>query len=95
MADAVTPVAGVNSEVLVAGTSVVAANASPNGGFITNPADAPGYLFVDPVVSADVVAGGTTFGLAPGQSWSLIPGQTTQTTVNSNISNHVFSVVVY
>lgn len=98
----VTPVAGNATEVAVGGTAVIAALAAPNGGFITNPvsptdqglADAE-TLYVDPVGAAGLEANGTTFALAPGQSWLLIPGQTTQTTVNSVSGGHKFSVVVY
>ncbi len=101
-AEPVTPVAGTNSVVAAGGTAVQAAPAAPNGGFITNPASAVDQgiadaetLYVDPVGAADVQANGTTFALAPGQSWSLIPGQTTTTTVNAASAGHKFSVVVY
>jgi len=93
MADPVTPIPGNASEVVTAGTAVTAVGANPNGGFITNPPGASGYLFVDPVGVAGTSAEGTTFGIAPGQSWNIIPGQTTPTTVNALDSNHVFSVV--
>jgi hypothetical protein len=93
MVDSVTPIAGVASEVTTAGAAVVAVNANPNGGFITNPPDATEYLYVDPVGTATTSAGGTTFGLAPGQSWSIIPGQTTPTSVNAPDNAHPFSVV--
>lgn len=95
MTTPVTPVAGTNSVVTTGGTAVVAAPAAPNGGFITNPASATEYLFVDPVGAAALVAQGTTFGLAPGQNWDLIPGQTTPTSVNAASDGHVFSVVVF
>lgn len=98
----VTPTAGAASEVTIGGTSVIAALAAPNGGFITNPASAADQgladaetLYVDPVGAAGLEANGTTFALAPGQSWSLIPGQTTQTSVNAASSGHKYSVVVY
>lgn len=91
----VTPVPGTNSVVAAGGTAVQAAPANVNGGFITNPASATETLFVDPVGAAGLAASGTTFGLAPGQSWSLIPGQTTPTTVNAASDGHEFSVVVY
>jgi len=95
MTTSVTPVAGNASSVVTGGTPVVAALANPNGGFITNPAGATASLFVNPVSDATLVVGGTNFELRPGQNWDLIPGQTTQTSVNSSDSNHVFSVVVY
>lgn len=91
----VTPVAGTASQVVTAGTPVQAAPANINGGYITNPADAPGYLYVDPVDAAGTTAVGTTTSLQPGQSFSLIPGTTLPTTANSQSSAHNFSVVVY
>lgn len=94
-ADPVTPQAGLVSEVTVAGTAVIPVPDAPNGGFITNPANAPGSLFVDPVGSAATTVGGTTFELAPGQDWTIIPGQTTNTSVNSSFNNHVFCCVRY
>ena len=91
----VTPVPGSASQVVTAGTPVVAAPAGINGGFITNPAGAAGTLFVNPVANADTVAKDTTFGLAPGQTWELIAGQTTQTSVNALDDAHDFSVVIW
>jgi hypothetical protein len=91
----VTPTAGNASSIVTGGTSVIAALANPNGGFITNPASATETLFVNPVGAAATTASGTTFGLAPGQTWTLIPGQTTQTTCNAASNGHVFSVVVW
>lgn len=92
---AVTPVPGLVSQVTTGGIAVIAVAAAPNGGFITNPSTATEYLFVDPVGSAGLVAEGTTFGIAPGQSWSIIPGQTTPTSVNAASNLHAFSVVVW
>ena len=92
---AVTPVPGQNSVVVTGGTPVIAVPANPNGGVITNPSTATEYLFVNPVTNATTTASGTTFGLAPGQSWQIIPGQTTPTSVNAATSAHAFSVVYY
>lgn len=102
MTTPVTPQAGAASVIPVGGTAVIAALAAPNGGFITNPASATDQglanaetLYVDPVGAAGLEANGTTFALAPGQSWSLIPGQTTTTSVNAASDGHKFSIVVY
>lgn len=96
----VTPIAGVNSEVATSGTAVIAIGPLPNGGVITNPADpadqglaAAEILYVDPVGDAGLSANGTTFALYPGQSWTVIPGQDTPTTVNAVSAGHKFSVV--
>lgn len=98
----VTPKAGLVSEVAVGGTPVIVAPAGVNGGFITNPASPTDQgladaetLYVDPVGAAGLEANGTTFALAPGQSWSFIPGQTTTTSVNAQSAGHKFSVVYY
>lgn len=97
---AVTPSPGAASQVAVGGTAVVAVNAGPNGGFITNPASGddqglanPEPLYVDPVADAKLEGNGTTFRLEPGQTWTLIPGQTTRTSVNATSPGHKFSVV--
>ena len=90
---AVTPIPGVNSTVVTGGTPVTAVNGGPNGGFITNPYTAATPLFVNPVTAATTTSRGTTFALQPGDTWDLIPGQTTPTSVNSTDSGHTFSVV--
>lgn len=100
---AVTPQPGNTSTVVTGGTAVTAVLAVPagiGGGFITNPLTATDQgigstepLYVNPVVSATTVGNGTTFALQPGQSWSLVPGQTTATTVNAASSGHKFAVV--
>lgn len=95
MAIPVTPVPGQNSVVVTGGVPVIAVPANPNGGVMTNPSTATEYLFVNPVTNAATTASGTTFGLAPGQSWTIIPGQTTPTTCNAANSGHAFSVVYW
>lgn len=101
---AVTPKAGTNSVVVTGGTPVQAVPANPNGGFITNPLTAADQglgtaetLYVDPVSttpgSTPGSGNGTATALAPGQTWYLIPGQTTPTFVNAASSGHKFTVV--
>ena len=91
---------GVTSTIAVSGTAVVVVPAAPNGGVITNPylASDQGLvtaevLYVNPVGLATLTANNTTFALQPGQSWQVIPGQTTQTTVNAPTGGHAFSVI--
>lgn len=98
----VTPVAGLASQIVTGGTAVIAVGPAPNGGFITNPASATDQglggtetLYVDPVGTALTSGHGTTFALAPGQSWSIIPGQTTNTSVNAATTGHRFSVIYF
>jgi hypothetical protein len=95
----VTPTPALTTVVTVGGASVQVVPAGPQGGFITNPASDADQnvtaedLFVNPIGPADVNGFGTTFRIAPGQSWSFIPGQTTPTYVNANTSGHRFSAV--
>ena len=96
----VTPVAGLASQIVTGNTAVDAIGPGPNGGIITNPASAADQglataevLWVNPVTTAGIAANGTTFAIQPGGSWSVIPGQTTATSVNGATSGHKFTVV--
>lgn len=96
----VTPRAGAASVVVVGGTPVMVIDVGPNGGFITNPFSAVDQglgaaetLYVDPVNDSAAAGNGTTFALQPGQTWTVIPGQTTKTSVNAASAGHKFSVV--
>lgn len=101
IAPEVKPIAGNASIVTTGGTSVLAILANPNGGYITNPVTATDQgigtaevLYVDPVGSAGMLQGnGTVFAIQPGQSWTVIPGQTTPTYVNATTSGHKFTSV--
>lgn len=102
MATPVVPVAGLTSQVTTGGTAVTAIPASPNGGFITNPLTAADQglggtepLYINPVTAATLNANGTTIALAPGQTWQIIPGQTTVTSVNATSSGHKFTAVFW
>jgi hypothetical protein len=101
----VTPQPG-TAVVTTGGTAVVAVPANPNGGFITNPASAADQgrgsvedLIVNPVsTAANGTAGnanGTNFRIAPGQTWQIIAGQTTPTSVNAISSGHKFSAIFW
>ena len=99
----VTPTAGLTSQVTTGGTPVTFAAGGVNGGFITNPATNTDQglsggaenLYVDPTgTPATLSANGTCFALTPGQTWMLISGQTTSTSVNAATSGHKFSGIV-
>lgn len=99
---AVTPIAGAASTVVTGGTAVTAVPANPAGGFITNPYLAADQgigtaesIYVDAVGTPGLVGNGTTFTIAPGQTWTLIGGQNTPTQVNAATSGHKFSVVYW
>lgn len=99
---AVTPVIGNTYVVTTGGTSVVPVPANPNGGIITNPLLATDQglanaepLIVNPIGTAGTHEGGSNFALQPGQSWQIIPGQTTPTSVNALSSGHTFSVIYW
>lgn len=106
MADAVTPVALLVSQVTTGNTPVQIAPGGVNGGFITNPssADDQGIVSTEPLYISAVIStpgsalgsgNGTVFTLYPGQTWTMIPGQTTQTWVNAATSGHKFSGIYY
>lgn len=95
-----TPIAGLVSVVTTGGTAVTAIGIGPGGGIITNPLSAADQgigtaepLYINPVGSAATSGHGTTFALQPGQTWTVIPGQSTTTSVNAASSGHQFSVV--
>ena len=97
----VTPVAGLNSQIVTGGVAVNAIGPLPNGGLIVNPSSAgdqglspsPETLYVSPVGPATLTANGTTFAIQPGGSWTVIAGQSTSTSVNAASSGHKFSVI--
>lgn len=91
----VTPQPALTTVVTTAGNAEDALPPDIAGGWITNPPDAPGYLYVNPINNATQEATGETFALAPGQTWSAIPGQTTATSVNSETSGHEFSAIYW
>lgn len=102
----VTPQALLTSVVATGGTPVQVASGGVNGGFITNPVSEVDQdivtaepLYVTCVGSAPGSApgdgNGTTFVLYPGQTWTMIPGQTTATYVNAATSGHKFSGIFY
>lgn len=86
-------------------TGGVALNAIPAGvagGVITNPLipfdqglGAAEVLYINPVGSAALEANGSTFALQPGQSWNVIPGQLTPTSVNAASAGHKYSAVYW
>lgn len=102
----VTPLALLTSVIATGGTAVQVAPAGVGGGFITNPASNTDQdivtaepLYVSPVSttpgSAPGDGNGTTFVLYPGQTWTMIPGQTTATYVNAATTGHKFSGTFY
>jgi len=102
----VTPIAGANSVIAVGGTAVIAVNANSNGvngGYIVNPLTTTDQgvspvevLIVDPTgVAPGSNANGTAIALQPGQSFPLIPGQTTAVQVNAATTGHKFTCVIY
>ena len=96
----VTPQPGLVTEIATGGDAVIVIPGGPNGGFITNPASASDQglaqaetLYINPVNAATLQGNGTTFAIPPGGTWSIIPGQTTTTSVNAPTSSHKFSAV--
>lgn len=102
----VTPLPLIVSEITTGGTAVQVVPSLPNGGFITNPSSNTDQgivtaepLYVSPVSttpgSTPGDGNGTVFVLYPGQTYTIIPGQTTGTYVNAATSGHKFSGVYY
>ena len=104
----VNPQVGLATTVVTGGSPVTVTSgivAGIGGGFIQNPynPDDQGLtdaepLYVDPVGTPSSGPGagwGTTFVLYPGQTWTMIPGQTTPTRVNAATSGHRFSAIFW
>lgn len=91
----VTPQVGQATEVVTGGVFVQVFPGGVAGGVITNPITSGNYIYVDPINPAGLTAEGTTFALAPGQSWTAIPGQTTPTSVNCAAGGVNFSAVFW
>jgi hypothetical protein len=96
----VTYAAGAVHTVTTGGTAVTVFGAGTitNGAVITNPTTATESLYIDPVNSPTAAApgaNGTTFELAPGQSYSFPNGVTGAVRANAATNGHVFSAVRY
>lgn len=92
--------------VTTGGTAVVSVPANPMGGFLQNPLDPADQgiigsaepIYVDPLNVPGAAPGagnGTCFVIYPGQSWQIIPGQTTPTRVNAATSGHKFAGIFW
>lgn len=106
MVAAVTPRALTSSQIVTGGVAVEAVPVNPAGGILQNPytaadqggVDPPEILYVDPVNSPGSTPGsgnGTCFAIYPGQTWEVIPGQTTPTRMNAATSGHKVSGVYW
>ena len=93
-----------STTVVTAGVPVIAAYGPVLGGFITNPATnidqgiAPAAaepLYLSILGAAAAAETATTFKLAPGQTFLVPPGLTSNVSVNANTNGHSFSAVVY
>lgn len=101
----VTPLPGLATQIVSAGSPVTTFPGNVSGGVLQNPLDpADQGLAVAEPIYVDVVnppgagpgfGNGTTFVIYPGQTWSAIPGQTTPTLVNAESLNHKFSAIYW
>jgi hypothetical protein len=99
----ITPQPPSTSTVATGGTPVIAVLAVPvgiNGGYVVNPLTAADQglgavepLYVNIVTNATTSGNGTTIALQAGQSFTLVPGQTTAVSVNAATSGHKFTTV--
>lgn len=93
---------GLATTVPISGTPVAVIPASVSGGIITNPYAADDQnlgstevLYVSPIGNASLNGNNETFALQPGESWNVIPGQVTVTTVNAASGGHAFSAIYW
>ena len=91
---------GLSIVVATSGSPVPVIPAGASGGLITNPYAAEDQnlvsvepLYVNAAGNATLNGNNTTFALQPGESWNVIPGQTTITTVNAATGGHAFSAI--
>jgi hypothetical protein len=100
---ATTPVAGlVTVTSATPGLPVNAISPNQTGGYIVNPLSAADQglaaaetLYVNQVGTCTVNANGTTIGLQPGQSYTVVPFTTTPVSVASLSANHKFTAVMW
>jgi hypothetical protein len=100
---AVTPVAGLITQTSsTPGLPANAISANQTGGYIVNPLLAADQglttaevLYVNQVGTCTVNANGTTIGLQPGQSYTVVPFTTTPVSVASLSASHKFTAVMW
>lgn len=99
---ATTPAAGTASAIVTNATAVTMVTGPVSGCYITNPLSAADQNiataevgYVNPVTTATVTGRGTTVTLQPGQTFSCVPGQTTNVSVNAATQPHAFTVIVW
>jgi hypothetical protein len=86
-----TPTAGLaNVTSVTPGTPVNALDIALVGGYIFNPANAPGPLNIDPTGPASLAANGTTMALPPGSAFYAITDSTMFVSVCSQYPSHAF-----
>ena len=90
------------SKILVGGKAVTAMNGPVAGGLVSNPLTAADQglavaeaLYVDVTAPAALGETATTFTLAPGKTYQVPAGQTTDVSVNAATAGHKFSGVVF
>ena len=95
------PIPALTTTVITGGSAVIVFAANPNGGLIQNPLkntdqniSTAEVLYVDPTGNPPTTSNnGTTFALQPGETWAVIPNQSTNTQVNAVTSGHKFAGV--
>ena len=90
------------SRVTAAGVAVTPMFGPVAGGFITNPGDAESQglsavevLWIDITTEATLGTNSTSIALQPGQTFTVVPGQVTNVSVNAASAGHKFLGVVY
>lgn len=98
---ATTPAAGAASAIVTGGVAVTLVTGPVNGCFIVNPLSTTDQgvtaevAYVNGVTTATAAGNGTNTNLAAGQSWTCVPGQTTNVSAIAATSGHKFTVQVW
>jgi hypothetical protein len=86
-----TPTIGPNHQCSATpGTPVDALDSNLKYGWIFNPFDAPGTLWIDPTGDASATYNGHSIPLVPGWSWYAINGSSLAVSAASTFPSHLF-----
>ena len=89
-----TPAAGTNFQCpATPNTPIEALPANLSYGYIYNPWDGPGTLWINQTGDATTTYDGTSLPLRPGWTWFAIPGSTVPVSACSTFANHLFICV--
>jgi hypothetical protein len=95
-----TPAAGTAYAIVTGGVPLNIITGPVNGCYVTNPTSATDQniataenIYLNPVTAATTTGNGTNVTIAPGQSYSCVPGQTTNLSMIAATTAHAVTVV--